>query len=108
MGSRYETGVVVDISDPIDPVIREELTIQSQQKNELQDEEQNILVSMIVFASFFCQFWTDFMTQNRNKIGAQSDAKSSIEKSRAQKRQKPSNRGLTHPANHRSEALGRG
>ena len=31
MGSRYEAGVVRDISDPVDPVIRDD-TIQSQQR----------------------------------------------------------------------------
>ena len=63
---------------------------------------------MIVFASIFGRFWTDFGTQNRWKIDAQSDAKSSIEKSRAQKGQEPPNRGLNTPRNLRSEAPGRG
>ena len=76
-------------------------------KNGLQNEEQNILVSMLGFASIFGRFWTDFGTQNRWKIDAQSDAKSSIEKSRAQKGQKPSNRGLADRRNLSSEAPGR-
>ena len=63
---------------------------------------------MIVFAWIFGRFWTDFGTQNRWKIDAQSDAKSSIEKSGAQKGQKPSNRGRDTPRNHRFEATGRG
>ena len=62
---------------------------------------------MIVVVSIFGRFWTDFGTQNRRKIDAQSDAKSSIEESRAQKGQKPSNRGLANPRHHRFEATGR-
>ena len=55
-------------------------------KQSTKNEEQNILVSMIVFAPIFDRFWTDFGTQNRWKIDAQSDVKSSIERSGAQKR----------------------
>ena len=63
---------------------------------------------MIVFASIFGRFWTDFGTQNRRKIDVQSDAKSSIEESRAQKGQERSYQGADTARHNRSEATERG